>query len=334
MKIAVLFGGTSEERDVSIASAAQIIPALRALGHEVFAVDTATGRLPPADERRLLTSGVGPQPPSTTALEEVRGGAIAFAPSAADIRSADVVFLALHGGAGEDGRLQAMLDLAGLSYTGSNHIASAAAMDKDLSKRLFRSAGVPTADWLMAPVAVADVERSLGWPVVVKPSKQGSTVGLSVVRKAVDLAAAITLAVSFDDEVMIEKFIVGREFTVGILDGAALPVGEIISPGEVFDYEAKYQVGGAREVFPAELPAAESALLQDYALRAHRALKLGAYSRIDFRRDVKGGFWCLEANSLPGMTATSLLPQAAKVAGIEFSELLERICRGAVRRTK
>jgi D-alanine-D-alanine ligase len=334
MKIAVLFGGTSEERDVSIASAAQIIPALRALGHEVFAVDTATGRLPPADERRLLTSGVGPQPPSTTALEQVRGGAIAFAPNAADIRSADVVFLALHGGAGEDGRLQAMLDLAGLSYTGSNHIASAAAMDKDLSKRLFRSVGVPTADWLMAPAAVADVERSLGWPVVVKPSKQGSTVGLSVVRKAADLAAAVTLAASFDDEVMIEKFIAGREFTVGILDGAALPVGEIIPPGEVFDYEAKYQVGGAREVFPAELPAAESALLQDYALRAHKVLKLGAYSRIDFRRDVQGGFWCLEANSLPGMTATSLLPQAAKVAGIEFAELLERICRGAVSRTK
>jgi D-alanine-D-alanine ligase len=334
MKIAVLFGGTSEERDVSIASAAQIIPALRALGHEVFAVDTATGRLPPADERRLLTSGVGPQPPSTTALEQVRGGAIAFAPNADDIRAADVVFLALHGGAGEDGRLQAMLDLAGLSYTGSNHIASAAAMDKDLSKRLFRSMGVPTADWLMAPAAVADVERSLGWPVVVKPSKQGSTVGLSVVRKAADLAAAVTLAASFDDEVMIEKFIAGREFTVGILDGAALPVGEIIPPGEVFDYEAKYQVGGAREVFPAELPAAESALLQDYALRAHKVLKLGAYSRIDFRRDVQGGFWCLEANSLPGMTATSLLPQAAKVAGIEFDELLERICRGAVSRTK
>ncbi len=246
-----------------------------------------------------------------------------------------MVFLALHGGAGEDGRLQAMLDLAGLSYTGSNHIASAVAMDKELSKRLFRSVGVPTADWLMAPVAaVADVESSLGWPVVVKPSKQGSTVGLSVVRKAADLAAAVSLAASFDDEVMIEKFIAGREFTVGIWDGAALPVGEIIPPGEVFDYVAKYQVGGAREVFPAELPAAESALLQDYALRAHKVLKLGAYSRIDFRRNEQGGFWCLEANSLPGMTATSLLPQAAKVAGIEFSELLERICRGAIRRGK
>lgn len=334
MKIAVLFGGTSEERDVSIASAAQIIPALRALGHDVFAVDTATGRLPPTEERLLLARAVGTAPPSTSALTQVRGGAIAFAPNAADVRSADVVFLALHGGAGEDGRIQAMLDLAGLSYTGSNHIASAAAMDKDLSKRLFRSTGVPTADWLMAPAAAAEIERILGWPVVVKPSKQGSTVGLSVVRKAADLAPAVALAASFDDEVMIERFIAGREFTVGILDGAALPVGEIIPPGEVFDYEAKYQFGGAREVFPADLPLAESERLQDYALRAHRVLKLGAYSRIDFRRDVQGGFWCLEANSLPGMTATSLLPQAAKAAGIEFADLLERICQGAVRRTR
>jgi D-alanine-D-alanine ligase len=332
MKIAVLFGGTSEERDVSIASAAQIIPALRGLGHEVFAVDTATGRLPPADERRLLTSGVAPEPPSTTAMELVRGRAIAFAPSASDIRSADVVFLALHGGAGEDGRLQAMLDLAGLGYTGSNHIASAAAMDKDLSKRLFRSAGVPTANWIMAPAAAAHIENALGWPVVVKPSKQGSTVGLTVVREKADLAAAIQLAASFDDEVMIEKFIAGREFTVGVLDEAALPVGEIISPGEVFDYQAKYQVGGAREVFPADLPEAESKQVQEYALRAHRVLKLGAYSRVDFRRDLNGGFWCLEANSLPGMTATSLLPQAAKVAGISFPELLERICKGAISR--
>jgi len=317
---------------VSIASAAQIIPALRALGHDVFAVDTASGRLPPADEQRLLTRGVAPEPPSTAAIERVRGRAVAFAPGALDIRSADIVFLALHGGAGEDGRFQAVLDLAGLPYTGSNHIASAAAMDKDISKRLFRSANVPTADWMMAPVSPADVERVLGWPVVVKPSKQGSTVGLTVVRQASDLGGAIRVAQGFDDEVMVEKFIAGREFTVGILENKALPVGEIIAPGEVFDYQSKYQVGGAREIFPADIPSPESVLLQEYALRAHRVLKLGAYSRIDFRRDADGGFWCLEANSLPGMTATSLLPQAAKVAGIGFPDLLDRICKGAIRR--
>src|ERR1700733_8699521 len=228
MRIAVLFGGTSEERDVSIASAAQIIPALRALGHEVHAVDTATGRLQPPEERRLLASRVATAPPSSTSIEQVRARAIALTPETFDIRATDVVFLALHGGAGEDGRIQALLDLAGMPYTGSNHIASAAAMDKDLAKRLFRSAGVPTADWLMAPADAANVEKALGWPVVVKPSKQGSTVSLTVVRAAGELQAAIQLARKFDDEVMIEKFIPGREFTVGILDQQALPVGEII----------------------------------------------------------------------------------------------------------
>lgn len=223
--------------------------------------------------------------------------------------------------------MQAMLDLAGLAYTGSNHIASAAATDKDLAKRLFRSANLPTPDWLMAPVKAQDVEKSLGWPVVVKPSKQGSTVGLALVRQAADLDAAISHAHTFDDEVIIEKFIPGREFTVGILDGATLPVGEIFPPGDVFDYQSKYQVGVAREVFPADLSQIETTLLQDYALRAHRALKLGSYSRIDFRREASGNFWCLEANSLPGMTATSLLPQAAKAAGIEFPDLLDRICK-------
>jgi D-alanine-D-alanine ligase len=331
MRIAVLFGGTSEERDVSIASAAQIIPALRALGHDVHAIDTATGKLAPTDEQRLLESRVAPIPPSSVAIEQVRARAVSLSPQHFDIRHTDVVFLALHGGAGEDGRIQALLDLAGMPYTGSNHIASAAAMDKDLAKRLFRAAGVPTADWLMAPVVAAEVEQQLGWPVVVKPSKQGSTVGLSVVRAADGLAGAIQAAAGFDDEVMVEKFIAGREFTVGILDHQALPAGEIFPPGEIFDYQSKYQQGGARELFPAQLPQAEATQLQDYALRAHRALKLGAYSRIDFRRDGAGQFWCLEANSLPGMTATSLLPQAARAAGIDFPTLLERICKGAIK---
>ena len=330
MKIAVLFGGTSEERDVSIASAAQVIPVLRSLGHEVVAVDTAVGRLEGAAERKLLENRVAPVPPSDQSMANLRSGALANPATSIDPREIDVVFLALHGGAGEDGRMQAMLDLAGLRYTGSNHIASAAAMDKDLSKRLFRAAGVPTADWRMAPVNTDEVGQALGLPVVVKPNKQGSTVGLTVVRDAAKLQAAIEQGLRYDDEVMIEKFIPGREFTVGILDGAALPVGEIIAPGEVFDYQSKYQSGGAREVFPADIPAGEAAILQKHALAAHHALKLGAYSRIDFRRDASGAFWCLEANSLPGMTGTSLLPQAARAAGISFAELLAKICAGAV----
>jgi D-alanine-D-alanine ligase len=335
MKIAVLFGGTSEERDVSIASAAQILPALRALGHEVFAVDTARGRLPAPEEQRLLAASVSAEPPSSADMQNVRGKAVTLSPAAFNIQEVDVVFLALHGGAGEDGRIQAMLDLAGLSYTGSNHIASAAAMDKDMSKRLFRSVGVPTANWMMATATSTlkadEVSKTLHWPVVVKPNKQGSTVGLTVVRDPSQLAGAIERAKAFDDEVMVEQFIAGREFTVGILEGKALPVGEIIAPGEVFDYQSKYQAGGAREVFPADIPAAEAQVMQRYAVLAHNVLKLGVYSRVDFRRDASGNVWALEANSLPGMTATSLLPQAAKAAGISFGELLDRICRGAIR---
>ena len=330
MKIAVLFGGISQERDVSIASAAQIIPALRGLGHDVISVDTVTGRLTGEAEKKMLTSGVGPEPPSTTALANMRESALALTSNASDIRDVDVVFLALHGGAGEDGRVQAVLDLAGMAYTGSNHIASATAMDKDLSKRLFRACGVPTADWLMAPVLAHDVADSLGWPVVVKPNKQGSTVGLSIVREPEALAPALELAERYDDEVMIERFVPGRELTVGILEGEALPVGEIITKAGIFDYQAKYQKGGAQEVFPADLSEPQTQELQELAVRAHKALKLGVYSRIDFRMDPDGNFWCLEANSLPGMTAASLLPQAAKVAGIEFPKLVERICRAAL----
>jgi D-alanine-D-alanine ligase len=331
MRIAVLFGGTSEERDVSIASAAQVIPALRALGHEVHGVDTATGRLPATAEHGLLANRVAPSPPSSTSIAKVRAQALHLSPECFDIQATDVVFLALHGGAGEDGRIQALLDLAGLTYTGSNPISSAAAMDKEFAKRLFRSVNVPTADWRMAPVQATEVDQCLGWPVVVKPAKQGSTVGLTVVRSAAGLQSAIQNALAFDNEVMIEKFVPGREFTVGILDQQPLPVGEIFAPGEVFDYRSKYQHGGAREVFPADLPPAESARVQDYALRAHQVLKLGMYSRIDFRRDGAGEFWCLEANALPGLTATSLLPQAARAAGINFPALLDRICKGAIR---
>ncbi|HEY6451172.1 MAG TPA: D-alanine--D-alanine ligase [Steroidobacteraceae bacterium] len=330
MKIAVLFGGTSEEREVSIASAAQIIPALRALGHEVFGVDTAAGRLTATDERRLLSSGVAADPPSDGEIARVREAAVRLSTATFDARDVDVVFLALHGGAGEDGRIQAMLDLAGLAYTGSDHLASAAAMDKDLSKRLFRSVNVPTPEWLMAPATSETAGSALGWPLIVKPNRQGSTVGLSLVRTPGMLAAAIERASRYDAQVMLETFVPGREFTVGILDGIALPVGEILVRGEIFDYQSKYQPSGAREIFPAAIVQSEAALMQDYALRAHRVLKLGCYSRIDFRCDAQGTIWCLEANSLPGMTARSLLPQAAKAAGIEFPELLDRICRGAV----
>ncbi|WP_323150075.1 D-alanine--D-alanine ligase, partial [Pseudomonas oryzihabitans] len=251
--------------------------------------------------------------------------------SRAQLGDQDLLFLALHGGTGENGTLQTLLDLAELRYTGSGRVGSAVAMDKDLSKRLFRAAGVPTADWLMAPVDAATVAETLGFPVIVKPSQQGSTVGLSKVSRAEDLQPAIELALRYDREVMIERFVAGRELTVGVLGDQPLAVGEIVlGQSGVFDYTSKYQLKGAVEVFPAEVSADIAEEARRLALAAHRALKLDGYSRADFRLDAEGQLWCLEVNTLPGMTATSLLPQSAAAMGIDFDELCERICRLAL----
>src|SRR5947207_4694205 len=214
-------------------------------------------------------------------------------------------------------------------------------MDKDLSKHLFVRSDVGTADWLMAmPPSGRDKESAgkrfrdeaiakLGLPVVVKPSKQGSTVGLSVVKKAGELAAAIAEAFRFDDEVMIERFVAGRELTVAILGDEALPVGEIIPKHEIYDYECKYTPGMAEEVFPAHISTDKAREAQELARRAFQALKLRGYARIDFRMTEDRSLFCLEANTLPGMTQTSLIPQAAVAAGISFPELCERIALAA-----
>jgi D-alanine-D-alanine ligase len=220
-----------------------------------------------------------------------------------------------------------VLDVIDVPYTGSSPLASALAMDKDLSKRLFRATGVPVPAWFMAPVAADDVTTALGWPVIVKPSKQGSSVGLTLVKKAQDLDGAVKLAGEYDDEVMAEQFIPGRELTVGVLGDVPLPVGQIVPKHELFDYETKYTPGMSEETFPAKIDIVLARQLQEYALMAHRALKLSGYSRVDFRVTPDGDIFCLEANSLPGMTRTSLLPQAAQAAGIPFAELCERIAR-------
>jgi D-alanine-D-alanine ligase len=327
-------GGTSSERDVSLASGLRIAAALRARGHTVTTVDTVRGALAPAEEAAMLASGVMKTlPPEQAALArlsaETLPSAVQRLPAPGDV---DVVFLGLHGGQGEDGTIQALLDLTGVPYTGSGHLASALAMDKDLSKHLFRAAGVTTADWLMAPASDETIVATLGLPVIVKPSKQGSTVGLSLVKDQAGLQPAIAEALRFDDEVMIERFIAGRELTVGILGGEALPVGEIIPQHEIYDYECKYTSGMAREVFPAELTPAQTAQVQDQARRAYAALKLSGCARIDFRMAADGTFYCLEANTLPGMTELSLIPQAAAAAGLDFAELCERIAQLALNR--
>jgi D-alanine-D-alanine ligase len=330
LRIAVLMGGTSAERDVSLASGIRITEALRARGHEVVAVDTVSGALTAADEARLLAGGVVKAiPPDTKALVRMNA---AMQGTLRALPNADVLFLALHGGQGEDGTLQALLDLTGVPYTGSGHLASALAMDKDLSKHLFRAAGVPTADWLMAPASADQVAATLGFPVIVKPSKQGSTVGLSIVKRPEELQPAIDEAFVHDDEVMIEQFIAGRELTVGVLGDETLPVGEIIAKHEIYDYECKYTPGMAVEEFPARLTEDETRTVQSLARKAFDALKLRGYARIDFRMSSDGTFYCLEANTLPGMTQTSLIPQAAAAAGISFPELCDRIVQLALDR--
>jgi D-alanine-D-alanine ligase len=332
MKIAVLFGGTSSERDVSVASGAQVVKALREVGHEVLAVDTARGILNTKEQQRLLATGVAPKPPKEEELAIIRTDAASLTKSDS-FKEVDVVFLALHGGTGEDGTIQAFLDLAGKAYTGSGHLGSATAMDKDISKQLFRMADIPTPNWIMAPADLNDLEQRLEYPLVVKPNKQGSTIGLTVVNHFEQLNRAIELAFRYDDEVMIEQFIAGREFTVGILRERALAVGEIIPrQAQIFDYKSKYQAGGAQEIFPADLTEEKTLAVQELALRAHRALKVQDYSRVDFRMDPQGNFWCLEVNTLPGMTALSLLPQSAAAVGISFPELCDQICRLAIER--
>jgi D-alanine-D-alanine ligase len=335
-------GGTSAERDVSLASGLRVSAALRAHGHTVMTVDTVRGLLSEVEERAILAGGVmRTEPPDREALVRMSSETLPATIQALPGKGAvDVVFLGLHGGQGEDGTIQALLDMTGVPYTGSGHLASALAMDKDLSKRLFRDAHVLTPEWRMirgqdahawrAPDYLARAVTALGLPLIVKPSKQGSTVGLTLVKTIDMLGPAIAEAFRHDDEVMLERFVPGRELTVGVLGDRALPVGEIIAKHEIYDYECKYTPGMAEEVFPAKITEEQRAEVQHLALQAFEALKLSGCARIDFRMTEDGTFYCLEANTLPGMTELSLIPQAAAAAGISFPELCDRIAKLAV----
>jgi D-alanine-D-alanine ligase len=206
------------------------------------------------------------------------------------------------------------------------------AFDKRVSKELLAHAGVPTPAWTPATADRDEILSTLGLPLVVKPSSGGSTVGLTVVRDEGQLAEAVALARRYDADVLCEAFVPGRELTVAVLDGKALPPVEIIPSHEIYDYECKYTAGMSRYEAPADLPAGETERLQDLAVRSYHALRQGSYSRIDFRRAEDGSHWCLEANSLPGLTATSLVPKAAAAAGLDFPDLCERIARSGVER--
>lgn len=332
MKIAVLMGGTSDEREVSLSSGAQVADALRRAGHEVVAVDTVRGVLPADEERRLLADGVRTVPPEHEELERLDEGHTVALTRDPSLEEVDVFFLALHGGSGEDGTIQALLDVAGVAYTGSDRLGCSLAMDKEVTKRLLRDVGVPTPDWLAGDVTADEVEARLGLPVIVKAAGGGSSLRLELAHDRAELEAVLAESRSWEDLLLCERYVRGRELTVGVVGDEALPVGEIVPAHEIFDYECKYQPGLAEEIFPADIPADVAAHLQKLALKVHRALRMRDFSRVDFVLDGEGTAWCLEANALPGMTANSLLPKAARAAGVDFSELCDRIARMAAAR--
>ena len=335
MRVAVLMGGNSDERDVSLGSGVQVAAALREAGHDVVAVDTVRGTLSPDEECQLRREGVRALPPSKQALDLLDTGDTTALTEAPEVKDADVFFLALHGGQGEDGTLQSLLEIAGLVYTGSGPIGCVLAMDKDLTKRLLRNEGILTPDWIMGPGPSAEEAASrLGLPLIVKAARGGSSLRLRLAHDMQELKEAVEEADGYDDAVVFERFIRGREFTVGILGEEALPVGEIIPENETFDYECKYQPGMAAEIFPADIPMELARRLQELALQTHRVLRLDDFSRVDFLVAEDGGIWCLEANNLPGMTENSLVPKAAQAAGITFPELCDRIVRLALERRR
>lgn len=322
MKVVVLMGGRSSEREISLRTGAGIARALRDLGHEAAAVDAADGALLPAGEEQA----------AARPLDEVRRqplrAQVALVDSPA-VAAADVVFIALHGTFGEDGRIQALLELAGKRYTGSGVLASALAMDKAMSKRVFLDAGVPTPRWVLRRAAEGpgpdDVAACGGLPLVVKPNEEGSTVGLTIVERPGQLPAAFETAARHGDAVLLEEYIAGRELTVAVLGDEALPVVEIRPKSGFYDYENKYTAGRTDYFCPADLPEPLARHVGALGLAAARALGCRGVSRADFRLDPGNRPFCLEVNTIPGMTPTSLVPKAARVVGLTYEDVVARM---------
>lgn len=299
MKVAVLKGGRSLERGVSLRSAARVEDALGRLGHEVDAIDVGGD----------LVKRLGERP--------------------------DVAFVAMHGVGGEDGTAQELLEILGIPYTGPGSAACARCMDKVAAKHAMREAGIATPDWfafnqaafreLGAADALARLEQALGFPLVVKPSRGGSSLGVKFAADDQEVPGALVAAFSYDDRVLLERFVDGRELAVSVVGEEALPVVEAIpAEGDRYDFEARYGIGRTRFVCPAELTAEEERAVTDAALATYRALGCSGFARIDLILDREGP-WVLEANAIPGLTDTSLLPQAAEAAGMSFEQLVERI---------
>ena len=342
MNILVLAGGLSTERNVSLSSGSLITAALRRRGHRVLMLDVFEGiDTLPADPISLFSTEqeevrcVSTEVPDLEALRASRGNPrSSIGPHILPLcELADVVYIALHGAMGENGQLQATLDNLGIRYTGSDYAGSLLAMDKDLAKKMMAFAGVRTPEWITCSTGEADARRILadiGLPCVIKPVTGGSSVGVSLVHSESELRAALQNAARYESTVMAERLIVGRELTCGVLEGRALPPVEIIPKQGFYDYVNKYQAGATEELCPAPLSKAETEELHAITLRAFAALRLRSYARLDFMLDKDGVFWCLEANTLPGMTPTSLLPQEAAAVGIPYDELCERLAMSAL----
>jgi len=338
MKILLLAGGASNEREVSLTSGEAVLAALQRLGHEVQAIDPANGRsLLSSDGKFITSSGSDSKKDVVTNLGV---SALVNALSSPQCQNVEVVFIALHGGAGENGAIQCLLELAGKAYTGSDMTASAVAMDKAITKRLFISAKIPTPDWELYRLTSSKVDdplvekicRRFSFPVIVKPNDSGSTIGLTKVEDKSGLRPALEKALKESPNILVEKYIPGRELTVAVLDGQALPVVEIKAATGLYDYEAKYIKGKSEYIVPAEIDSETSKSIQEAAAKAYNIIGAAGLVRVDFILVDNGEFYCLEVNTVPGMTNLSLAPMAAKAMGIGFDELISRLIKLALNR--
>lgn len=339
MKIVVLAGGLSPERNVSLSTGTMVCQALRDKGQEVAFIDMFLGlegydtgvkdlfHAPiPAHFRAVKKEA--PDLDAVRAARKWQGKSL-FGPGVLELcAEAEMVFLALHGACGEDGRVQAAFDLLGIAYTGSGYLGSAIAMDKDVTKRLVAEHGVLTPGWEILSYHEEEIPaltERLALPCVVKVLRGGSSLGVSIVRGREELERALRESLGYDSTVMIEEYIQGREFTCGVLEDRALPTVEIIPQLEFYNYESKYQPGATLEICPGRLDAETEARIGQVALQVHRILGLAVYSRADFILTDDGKLYFLEINTLPGMTPTSLVPQEAAAIGLDYGSLCERI---------
>jgi len=340
MNIVVLTGGLSPEREISLASGALIANALMDAGHKVLLLDVYEGikLVKSSYEQMFIVKEDGVRfehemPKTMPDLTEVISrNHFQKTPIGENVielcKYAGVVFLALRGDIGENGKLQATFDNHNIKYTGSGYLGSALAMDKDIAKKLFTFAGISTPTWFLYKPGeenMDDVWDKIKLPCVVKPSACGSSVGVAVAANKYELLEATRAAGRYTSSIIIEEYIRGREFSVGVLNEEALPVIEIICSSHFYDHQSKFQPERLVKVCPAELSASQKEEVQNLALRVHKLLRLEGYSRMDFILDAKGRFYSLEANSLPGMLPGSLLPQEARAAGIKYESLCEKI---------